>query len=74
MKTNLDLVDEKKETINFPTVIADMLKEKFVNFATTVGGSNTQEFEESNRNIVKNSDNMFAFRTNMTGSFNTKVI
>ena len=48
-----------------------MLKKKFVNFATTVGGSTTQEFEESSRNIVKNYDNMFVFRTNMTGSFIT---
>ena len=64
---------EKKDTISSPTVIADMIIKKIVNFATTVEGPTTQELKENCelKNIDNSDDSMFAFPTNMTEVLNT---
>ena len=67
--TNLIFNSEMKDTINSPSVFAELFNKKIVNFATTVGGPNTQEFEECIKNIDKDDDKMFAFPTNITEIF-----
>ena len=64
MKLYLNINKENKDTINSPTVIAELFDKKFVNFATTVESPKFQK-------IVNNDDNMFAFPTNLTEVFNT---
>ena len=69
MKTNLKDNKKHKDTINSPTVFADMLNKKFVNFATTVDGSTTQELRKCFENSDDKDDSMFAFPFILTNTF-----
>ena len=71
VKTNLSNINENKDTIYPPTVIANMFNKKLFNYATTVEGPTTQELRDCIKTIDKHDDNMFVFPTNMTEVFNT---
>ena len=71
MKTNLKDNKKHKDTINSPTVFADMLNKEFVNFATTVEGSTTQELRKCSEYSDDKDDSMFAFPFLLTKTLKT---
>ena len=66
VETDPIITNEDKETINFPTVSADMFNKKSVKFATTVEGLTKQQLRECNKSFDNNDDNMSAFPGNTT--------
>ena len=71
VKQNLIFNNENKDTINSPTVIADMFIKKCGNFSTFVEGPTTQDFKEVFKIIDNIDDNIFASPNNMADVFNT---